>query len=58
MEGPLPTPFRTEQVSDREKTVLRGVTIIVRPVQDLTVERLHLAQCGLIRAAAANPTAH
>jgi hypothetical protein len=57
MEAPFPIPFRTERVSDTEPTVLRGVTIIVRPVQGLTVERLQrLVQCGLMRSAAADPT--
>jgi hypothetical protein len=56
-ESPLPrTPSRTEAVSESEKTILRGVMISVSPVEGLSVERLQrLVQCGLWRAAAADP---
>lgn len=51
-----PPPFRTDMASETEKKTLRGVLISVRPVEGLSVERLQrLVQCGLRRAAAADP---
>jgi len=56
-ESPLPpTPLRTEAVSENDETTHRGVMISVSPVEGLSVERLQrLVQCGLWRAAAADP---
>jgi hypothetical protein len=46
----------TERATDGEAVRLRGVTILVYPVEGLTKERLQrLVRCGLLRAAAADP---
>jgi hypothetical protein len=46
----------TERAIDGEALRLRGVTILVYPVEGLTKERLQrLVRCGLLRAAAADP---
>jgi hypothetical protein len=56
VDAPVPPLSATDRASWDEKTVLRGATIAVRPVEGLSLERLHrLVRCGLSRAAAADP---
>ena len=56
LDAPPSTPFTADSLEDKARTILAGATVIVRPVQGLTLERLRrLVQCGLARANAEDP---